>query len=334
MKLVRGKIYLDERHIVALKNEDQFIKKRYAAVARALLPEPFHMVYKEAAEMIKISLRHFYRIIRRFRKEGIAGLKLKSRRPKTSPNKTPPDIEKQIVAVRKETGFGPKPISAIVNESLKREGREKRTYPSLTYNILVRTGEIEREQQLQKEWRSFEWGHPNRLIQADLTQLNGINILTMEDDHSRKGWAKAIPNATTTTVIDAMKTLIRRRYDNLLTDNGTQFNRANAEMRKYCYEWLNEKHIWSSIHHPQTLGKLSVFQKGLKRFLRHRIGKKRDISKINHWIDVYVHWYNNGSYHSSIGTYPEIRYSGERQENWYEKLVRALKLDNVLTMKS
>jgi transposase InsO family protein len=143
----------------------------------------------------------------------------------------------------------------------------------------------------------------------------------------------AIPDATTITVIDAMKTLIRRRYDNLLTDNGSQFSRANAEMRKYCDEWLNEKQIWSSIHHPQTLGKLSVFQKGLKRFLRHRIGKKRNISEINHWIDVYDHWYNNGCYHSSIKTYPETRYSGDRQENWYEKLITALKLDNVLTMK-
>ncbi len=187
---------------------------------------------------------------------------------------------------------------------------------------------------LQKEWRSFEWGHPNRLIQADLTKLNGINILTMEDDHSRKGWAMAIPDATTTTVIDAMKTLIRRKYDNLLTDNGAQFSRANAEMRKYCDEWLDEKHIWSSIHHPQTLRKLSVFQKGLKRFLRHRIGKKRNISEINHWIDVYDHWYNNGCYHSSIKTYPETRYSGDRQENWYEKLITALKLDNVITLKS
>lgn len=334
MKLVQGKIYLDEKHIDVLKSEEELVRKRYAAVARALLSEPFHMVYKDAARMIKVSVRHFYRIVKRFREEGIEGLRLKSTRPKTSPNKTPSDIERQIVAVRRETGFGPKPISDIVNESLKREGRKRRVYPSLTYNILVRTGEIQRERQLQKEWRRFEWGHPNRLIQADLTKLNGVDILTMEDDHSRKGWALAIPDAKTTTVIEGMESLIRIRYDNLLTDNGSQFSRVNAKMRKYCEKWLNEKHIWSSIHHPQTLGKLSAFQKGLKRFLRHRLGKKRAISKINYWIDVYTHWYNNGSYHSSIETYPECRYSGERQQNWYEKIVTALKLDGVLTVRS
>jgi len=37
MKLVEGKIYFDEKHIEDLKNEDQFVKKRYAAVARRAL---------------------------------------------------------------------------------------------------------------------------------------------------------------------------------------------------------------------------------------------------------------------------------------------------------
>ncbi len=30
---------------------------------------------------------------------------------------------------------------------------------------------------------------------------------------------------------------------------------------KYCEEHINEKHTWSSIHHPQTLGKLTHFYK-------------------------------------------------------------------------
>ena len=327
-----GNIYLDKEHIELLKTEPEYVKKRYFALAKALVPEPFKIGYKKATALIDVCLRHFYRIVKRFREEGIPGLQLKSTRPKSSPNQTPKAEEDQIASVRKKTGFGPNDVAALVNESNRREGRNKKVWPSTVYNILVREGEIERERRIQNEWKHFEWGHPNRLIQADLTKFNGVNILTMEDDHGRKGWALALKNAQDKTVVAGMKKLVRIKYDNLLTDNGSQFNRKNAVMRKYCEEWLNEKHIWSSVHHPQTLGKLSAYQKGLKRFLRHMLGRSRDQRKINHWIKVYNHWYNNGRFHSVIGTYPEVRYSGKRDDAWYDNLVKALKLENVLIL--
>ncbi len=291
MILERGNIYLDREHIDVLKDEPSYVKERYGAIAKTLAPKPFGITRKKAAEMIGLSLRQFYRILRRFLEEGIAGLEFKSTRPKTIPNKTPKDIEDKVVAVRKATGFGPKPVSDIVNESLRRVGSTNRLYPSLTYNILVREGEIERERRIQNEWKRFEWGHPNRLIQADLTSFNGVSILTMEDDHTRKGWAMSLRNAKDKTVIQGMKKLIKVKYDNLLTDNGSQFSRKNNEMRKYCSEYVNQKHIWSSIHHPQTLGKLSAYQKGLKRFLRHHLGNSRNRTEIDKFIRVYNHWY-------------------------------------------
>ena len=82
------------------------------------------------------------------------------------------------------------------------------------------------------------------------------------------------------------------------------------------------------------MGKLSAFQKGLKRFLHHKLGASRDIHEIDYYIDVYVHWYNNGKYHSVIDTYPEERYSGRRDVEWYNHLVTSLKLDEILVMKS
>ena len=62
-----------------------------------------------------------------------------------------------------------------------------------------------------------------------------------------------------------------QKYDSLLTDNGSQFSRKNSVMKKYCKQYLREKHIWTSVHHPQTMGKLSNAQKGLKRFLIYRL---------------------------------------------------------------
>jgi transposase InsO family protein len=332
MIIYSGNIYLEKEHIELLKTEPEYVKKRYSAIARALVPPPFKIVYEKARGLIGVCLRHFYRILKRFREEGIPGLRLKSTRPKKSPNWTPKREEDQITAVRKRTGFGPNDVAALVNESNRREGKVKRIWPSTVYNILVREGEIEREHRIQREWKHFEWGHPNSLIQADLTGFNGVNILAMEDDYGRKGWALGLKDAEDETVAAGMRELVRIRYDNLLTDNGSQFSRKNSVIRRYCEECINEKHIWSSVHHPQTLGKLSAYQKGLKRFLRHKLGQSRDLERINYWIGIYNHWYNNGRYHSAIGTYPEERYSGKRDDSWYENLIGALKLEDVLTL--
>ena len=102
-------------------------------------------------------------------------------------------------------------------------------------------------------------------------------------------------------------------------------------MRKYCERCVREKHIWTSIHHPQTMGKLSAFQKGLKGFLFHTVGESLDKKLTDHYISVYVPWYNNGRYHVGIDNYPEVRYSGERDDEWFEKLVEGLKLEEILT---
>lgn len=329
MIVVQGEIYLDEGHVEPLKGEPEYVKERYRAVARTLAKVPFGIPRKAAADLISRSLRQLYRIVRRFLAKGIEGLRFESRRPKTVNNRTPPEIEEIVLAVRRATGFGPEPVSTIVNESLARSGVSRRVYQSLTYNILVRNREIEREKRIQREWKRFEWGHPNRLIQADLTKFNGVPILTMEDDHSRKGWAIALKDQIDKTVVEGMKTLVTARYDNLLTDNGSQFSRRNAIIRRYCEEFINEKHIWTSVHHPETMGKLSAYQKGLKAFLRHRLGMSRNRADINKWTAVYNIWYNNGRQHSVIKTVPEARYSGNPDQSWYDKITRALKLENL-----
>jgi len=332
MILYQGNFYVNKDHVNILREEPAYVQKRYQAVIRTLLPKPFGIVRAQAAKMVGVCKRQMLRIVKRFRTEGIAGLRFKSRRPKNSPNQTPAAIEDLVKKVREASGFGPRDITVLMNESFRRAGIARKMHASTSYNILVRVGEIERERRIQHEWKRFEWGHPNRLIQADLTMFNGVPILTMEDDYARHGWGHALKNQKDKTVIKGMRALIQQRYDNLLTDNGSQFSRKNAEIRKYCEEVLNEKHIWTSIHHPQTMGKLSAFQKSLKRFLRHQLGGSTDRKKINYWISVYVNWYNHGKYHSAIETYPAVRYFGERSETWYDDIVKSLKLENVLTL--
>jgi len=329
--LIQGELYFKREHFQALLNEEQYVRDRYHAIALADTPESS---LSKRALAIKIGLkpRQFNRLIERYKKDGIAGLRRQSRRPLNSPNRTFSWIEDMIVKVRKKTGFGEFHIAVLVNKCLEIRKVPIRVNKITVYRVLVRKGVIAAEKLAKIKWRHFEWGHPNRLIQADLTTFNGIPILTTEDDHSRKGWAMRLADSKDLTVVKGLKALLNMRYDNLLTDNGGQFNRRNANMNRYCEENINEKHIWSSIHHPQTLGKLSAFQKALKGFLFQTMGKSRDKARMDHNIEVFVHWYNNGRHHQGIDNYPEIRYSGKRDDDWYINLVKGLKLEEVLTV--
>jgi hypothetical protein len=333
MYIYHGEPYLQKDHIQLLRQEPTYVQHRYHAVIRAISSNNNNLREKEAQNM-GISMRHLRRLIKQFQDHGIPGLRKKLTRPHNSPNKTPKHLEDLVVKVREKTGFGSVHLAELINISQENQGQTERVHPRTVSRILVRRGIIESEKHVKKEWKHFEWGHPNRLIQTDLTTFNGVPLLTMEDDYSRRGWALRLTNQKDITVVRGMKKLLKILYDNLLTDNGSQFSRKNKVIRDYCQDHINEKHIWTSIHHPQTMGKLSAFQKGLKRFLFHTLHDSKDIHQIDHHIMVYVHWYNNGKYHATIETYPEERYSGKRDFEWYDHLVTSLKLEELLVLKS
>ena len=70
-------------------------------------------------------------MVKRFREEGIIGLRFIFKRPHNSPNRTPNDIEKRIVEVRNATGFGSEQLVNIVNESLNVEKVEEKKRSTL-----------------------------------------------------------------------------------------------------------------------------------------------------------------------------------------------------------
>ncbi len=52
------------------------------------------------------------------------------------------------------------------------------------------------------------------------------------------------------------------------------------------------------------MGKLSNMQKGLKRFLRHRLGDSIDMYEIDKCIEAYLNFYNNAAIVSTTGSIP------------------------------
>src|SRR5487761_313337 len=218
MEIVQGEVYLEESHVELLKTEEEYVRKRYHAVARTLADDVIKIPRKQAADIIGRSKRQLQRIVKRFKEEGIDGLRFKSKAPHSTPkNKTPEEIERRVVEVRNATGFGSEQLALIVNESLKVENKEDLAITDTTcYNILARNALVEAERRLQREYKRFEWGRPDELIQGDLTSFNGHPILTMEDDHSRKSWAELLNAATDDAVVYRMERLHPEKYENLL----------------------------------------------------------------------------------------------------------------------
>ena len=153
-------VYLEDEHVPLIKSEEEYVKQRYFAVARTLAEEPLRITRAQAAEKIGISVRQMKRVVKRFLTEGIAGLRKKSTRPHSSPNRISEDVENRIVEVRKATGFGSGRIAVIINAGLELEGKDAIS-DSTCYNVLVRNGLVEAERRAQAEYKSFEWGHPD-----------------------------------------------------------------------------------------------------------------------------------------------------------------------------
>lgn len=101
MIIVQGEVYLEKWHIDILKKEPEIVRKRYHAVVRTLVSDLIRITRRqEAAYMISRSKRQLQRVVKRFREEGIIGLRFRSKRRHNSPNSTPNNIEKRIVEVK------------------------------------------------------------------------------------------------------------------------------------------------------------------------------------------------------------------------------------------
>jgi len=95
----------------------------------------------------------------------------------------------------------------------------------------------------------------------------------------------------TPTLTACMHLLHPKKIDNLLVDNARQFKLTNSHMREYCEHNVTGKLIHTSLRHPQTMGKLSQYQKKMKRFLYYRLGESKNRQKICVEIRTWNHWY-------------------------------------------
>ncbi len=127
-----------------------------------------------------------YKWLRRYAEAGhLNGLEDRSRRPRRSPNRTPRELERRVVELRRQHGWGGRKLRVRLLE----EGIDL-AVPTVN-RILARRGLIDRDKSKKPATHRFERDRPNELWQMDFKgeyQLEGRGWcypLTILDDHSR-----------------------------------------------------------------------------------------------------------------------------------------------------
>jgi transposase InsO family protein len=257
----------------------------------------------------KISRDRFYEYRRRLQNEGPAGLEPRSRRPHTSPNQTPAELEQRICAMRlAHPRWGPRTI----RNELRRKNIASPAISTIG-RILQRNDLVEPRSPRGGATKRFERSRPNDLWQIDGTQVmlaDGTKVWVIDalDDHSRfLIGAIACTTLTGENAWDCLESGFATGHPHeLLSDNGLCFTgrlRGHEVAFERALADAGIRHTIARPYHPQTLGKIERFHRTLKDWLKEQPAPG-SVQELQSLLDRFRDHYNNERCHQSIGDIP------------------------------
>jgi transposase InsO family protein len=267
---------------------------------------------REVARLYGVSQPRVSQLVAAWRSGGWEALEPRSRRPRSNPNATPPEVLEVILALRAElvTGgcdAGPHSIAAILADRMD-------SPPGVTtiWRILTRAGVItpEPRKRPKRSWVRFAADLPNECWQADFTHWpladgRDTEILLWLDDHSRFLLsATAHTPVTGRIVVESFRTACATHGtpQSTLTDNGFVFttrhrggpNGFEVELRNRGVAQKN-----GTPNHPQTQGKVERLNQTLKKWL-HARPPATDLDALQAHHDEFADYYNHRRKHRSL----------------------------------
>lgn len=267
----------------------------------------------EVAARYGASRQSVYRWKARYERDGLAGLHDKSRRPRSSPQRIPAELEALVCELRlAHPRWGAR---RLVFE-LSQRGVDRVPARATVHRALVRNGLVNRQQQLHKRtYRRWQRETPMHLWQLDI--VGGIyladgrecKMVTGIDDHSRYvvvASVLAVPNGR--AVCEAFSAAMREHGvpSEVLTDNGKQFTGRFTKPRpaEVLFERVcRENGITARLTRPSsptTTGKIERWHQTLRREFLDHSGPFADIPAAQAAIDAWVAGYNHSRPHQSL----------------------------------
>lgn len=255
-----------------------------------------------------------YKLLARYRREGPAGLELRSRRPHSSPTRVSDRYEDDIVLLRKELAdAGLDAGAATIAFHLERRLGHSPSISTI-WRVLKNRGFVvpQPHKRPRSSWKRFEAELPNQCWQADVTHVrladgSFVEVLNIVDDHSRLCVeSRAFLTTRSPDVVRALHRAGQRwgYPQSFLTDNGAIFtasargNDAGAMESELLALGIASKH--SRPYHPQTCGKIERFHQSLKRYLAKQ-DPPQTKKQLQKQLDAFVAYYNDVRPHRAVG---------------------------------
>jgi transposase InsO family protein len=238
---------------------------------------------RAVAELARVHGVHrswLYKLLRRYRTDGDAGLLARSRRPHHSPTAMPVEVAEEIVRLRTDLLAQGLDAGALTIQWHLARQRGRVPSTSSIVRVLRRRGLVvpEPHKRPRSSFIRFEAQLPNQLWQTDATHWaladgSPVEILNIVDDHSRLLLA-AVPLRTVKAadVVAVFHGAAQRHgYPAaLLSDNAAVFSGASRRGKVLLETELERLGIvckHAAPYHPQTCGKVERFHQTLKRWL-------------------------------------------------------------------
>ena len=277
-----------------------------------------------AALQFNVTAKTVAKWVKRFREEGVDGLRDRSSRPLSSPSQTLPARCAEVEVLRRQRHTG-KQIATEVGIS-----------PATVSRILRRLG-LNRLRDLEpaEPVRRYEREHPGELIHIDIKKLGKFNrighritgdrtgqsslrargeglgweyVHVCIDDASRIAFSKVMKSERRSCAVAFLKAAIAYyaslgiKVERVMTDNGSCYK--SIAFRKACKR-LSLKHIRTKPYTPKTNGKAERFiQTSLREWAYARAYNTSDERAAE--LPRRPHSYNWHRPHGSIGSMPPI----------------------------
>jgi transposase InsO family protein len=267
--------------------------------------------------------------VKRFREEGVDGLRDRSSRPHSSPSQTPPVACAAIEALRRQRHTG-KQIAAEVEVSAATVSR-----------VLRRLG-LNRIRDLEpaEPERRYERENPGEIIHIDIKKLgrfqrvghritgdpSGPNksrgagrdfVHVCIDDHSRVAFSEIKADETAESAVSFLKAAVAYyktlgvTVTRVMTDNGSCYQ--SFAFRDACRN-LGIKHIRTKPYTPRTNGKAERFiQTALREWAYAKAYPTSD--RRAQELPIWLHQYNWHRPHGGINSQTPISRLGLTEDN-------------------
>ena len=305
---------------------------RTTVYARTLIVERHLSGWPQAriAEQLGVSRMTVSKWINRWRVEGWAGLQDRSSRPHTTPTRTDPVIEAQILALRERDRRGAVYLAGELGLVASTVGRvlARHNVPHLAAIDPITGAEIRRRHSQIR----YEHPRPGDLLHIDVKKLgrvpdgggwrlhgrkeqargrgNGYDFLHVAiDDHSRLAYIEALPDERDLTCAGFLYRAITwfREHDvpvmRILTDNAKVY-RVGGNWRAVCIA-LGIRRRFTKPGCPWTNGKAERLNRTLLTEFAYAQPWLSNTDRLAA-LDDWVHRYNTRRAHSAVGGRPPI----------------------------